>query len=296
MSFTINNLCVIGTGLIGGSFCLALKQGSVCKKITGAGRSEATLQKAQQLNIIDAYETDISKAVKDADVIFVSVPLGAMPLVFEKIAAGLKQSNNQHAIITDAGSSKQQVQQLADKIFADTFIGKASRFVAGHPIAGTENSGPEAAFAELYKNRCVILTPTDNTDASAIETVTELWRKTGALVETMEATHHDKVLAATSHLPHILAFGLVHCLENMDDIENIFRFAAGGFRDVTRIASSDPIMWRDICLNNRQPILAMMKRYKDELDMLYNALEAGDGEKLMEVFQHAKQTRDKFTH
>ncbi len=294
----IKNLCVIGTGLIGGSFCLALKQAGACKKIVGAGRSQATLQKAQQLNIIDAYEIDITNAVKDADVIFVSVPLGAMETVFEKIATGLKQSNNQHAIITDAGSSKQQVQQLADKIFADTFLKSkcsksASRFVAGHPIAGTENSGPDAAFADLYKNRRVILTPTDNTDVDAIKLITELWTKTGALVETMDAAHHDKVLAATSHLPHLLAFGLVHCLENMDDIEDVFRFAAGGFRDVTRIASSDPTMWRDICLNNQQPILDMMKRYKDELDMLYNALEAGDGEKLMEVFSHAKQTRDK---
>ena len=297
MKKLINNLCVIGTGLIGGSFCLALKEAGACEKIIGAGRSEETLLKAQQLNIIDSYETDITHAVKDADVIFVSVPLGAMESVFEKISAGLKQAGNEKAIITDAGSSKQQVQKLAEKIFSLNATGfNSSRFVAGHPIAGTENSGPDAAFAELYKNRRVILTPTENTDADAIKLVTELWHTTGALVETMDAEHHDKVLAATSHLPHILAFGLVHCLENMDDIEDVFRFAAGGFRDVTRIASSDPVMWRDICLNNQQPILDMMKRYKDELDMLYNALEAGDGEKLMEVFQHAKQTRDKFTH
>ena len=301
MTKLINNLCVIGTGLIGGSFCLALKQAGACEKIIGAGRSEDTLLKAQQLHIIDSYETDITKAVKEADVIFVSVPLGAMETVFEKIASGLQQANNQRAIITDAGSSKQQVQQIADRIFADTFSGKAagfhgSRFVAGHPIAGTENSGPDAAFADLFKNRRVILTPTENTDTDAINLVTQLWHTTGAVVETMDAKHHDKVLAATSHLPHILAFGLVHCLENMDDIEDVFRFAAGGFRDVTRIASSDPVMWRDICLHNQQPILEMMKRYKDELDLLYNALEAGDGEKLMEVFQHAKQTRDKFTH
>ena len=297
MTKLVNNLCVIGTGLIGGSFCLALKEAGACGKIIGAGRSETTLQKAQQLNIIDSYETDISNAVKDADLIFVSVPLGAMESVFEKIFAGLKQSGNEKAIITDAGSSKQQVQQLAEKIFAPGNAGfNSRRFVAGHPIAGTENSGPDAAFADLYKNRRVILTPTENTDSDAIKLVTELWRKVGATVETMDAEHHDKVLAATSHLPHMLAFGLVHCLQNMDDIEDVFRFAAGGFRDVTRIASSDPTMWRDICLNNQQPILDMMKRYKDELDMLYNVLEAGDGEKLMEVFQQAKQTRDKFTH
>lgn len=292
MPALINNLCVIGTGLIGGSFCLALKEAAACKKITGAGRSEDTLKKAQQLNIIDTYAADISDAVKDADVIFVSVPLGAMPVVFEKIASGLKQAGNKHAVITDAGSSKQQVQKVAEQFLADD----VSRFVPGHPIAGTENSGPEAAFADLYKNRRVILTPTDKTDAAAVKLVTQLWQKTGAIVETMDAEHHDKVLAATSHLPHLLAFGLVHCLENLEDIEDVFRFAAGGFRDVTRIASSDPTMWRDICLNNRQPILAMMQRYKEELDMLYNALDAGDGEKLMEVFQHAKQTRDKFTH
>ena len=292
MTVLIKKLCVIGTGLIGGSFSLALKQAGVCEKVIGAGRSEETLQKAQQLNIIDSYETDIAEAVKDADLIFVSVPLGAMAVVFEKIAAGLKQAGNDKAIITDAGSSKQQVLQLAEKIFSHNF----DRFVAGHPIAGTENSGPTAAFSDLYKNRRVILTPVESTGNDAIKLVTDLWQKTGAEVETMDAEHHDKVLAATSHLPHLIAFGLVHCLENIDDIEDVFRFAAGGFRDVTRIASSDPTMWRDICLNNQQPILDMMKRYKDEMDMLYNALQTGDGEKLMEVFQHAKQTRDKFTH
>ena len=292
MTTTIKNLCVIGTGLIGGSFCLALKQAGVCENITGAGRSEETLKKALQLNIIDCYETDIRAAVKNADVIFVSVPLGAMQSVFEKINTGLIEAGNKSAVITDAGSSKQRVQQLADKIF----IKNASRFVAGHPIAGTENSGPDAAFADLYKNRRVIITPTEKTDKDAIKSVTELWQLTGAAVEIMDAEHHDKVLAATSHLPHLLAFGLVHCLENIDDIEDVFRFAAGGFRDVTRIASSDPTMWRDICLSNQQPILDMMKSYKDELDMLYNALETGDGEKLKEIFLHAKQTRDKFTH
>lgn len=288
----INKLCVIGTGLIGGSFCLALKEANACESIVGAGRSEETLNKAQQLNIIDSYEMNIAEAVSDADVIFVSVPLGAMPDVFEKIASGLKRSANNKAVITDAGSSKQQVQTIADDIFGT----EAHRFVAGHPIAGTEMSGPEAAFSELFNERRVVLTPTQNTDKDAVALITQLWLKTGAEVEKMDAEHHDKVLAATSHLPHLIAFGLVDCLQNMDDIENVFRFAAGGFRDVTRIASSDPTMWRDICLNNQQPILEMMKRYKDEMDMLYNALEASDAEKLMEVFTRAKTTRDKFTH
>lgn len=292
MTILIKNLCVIGTGLIGGSFCLALKEAGVCENITGAGRSEETLKKAQQLNLIDHYEKDIAAAVKNADVIFVSVPLGATRAVFEKISAGLKQAGNKKAVITDAGSSKQEVLKIAEDVFADD----ANRFVAGHPIAGTEKSGPAAAFSTLYKDRRVILTPTEKTSVDAVGLITQLWEQAGAEVEVMDAEHHDKVLAATSHLPHVLAFGLVHCLENMDDIEDVFRFAAGGFRDVTRIASSDPTMWRDICLNNQQPILDMMQRYRTELDMLYNALESGDAEKLMEVFSHAKATRDKFTH
>ena len=291
MAQHLNKLCIIGTGLIGGSFALALKKASVCGHITAAGRSEETLQKAKQLGLIDSYHTNIADAVKDADVVFVSVPLGAMQSVFEQINQGLIAAGNDKAIITDAGSSKLQVQQLAERIFTDS-----SRFVAGHPIAGTENSGPQAAFAELYKNRRVILTPVESTDKQAIEVVTALWQVAGAEVETMDAEHHDRVLAATSHLPHLIAFGLVHCLENVEDIENIFRFAAGGFRDVTRIASSDPVMWRDICLNNREPILEMLQRYRTEMDMLYNALAESDGEKLKEVFEHAKQTRDKFTH
>jgi prephenate dehydrogenase len=292
MANRINKLCVIGTGLIGGSFCLALKKAGACNHIVGAGRSEQTLITAKQLGIIDDYETSIAEAVKDADVILVSVPLGATQTVFEQVAEGLAASGNNSAVVTDAGSSKQQVLLAAEKAFTTSAV----RFVAGHPIAGTENSGPDAAFAELFENRRVILTPVESTDKAALELVTDLWRQAGAEVETMDAEHHDKVLAATSHLPHLLAFGLVHCLENMDDIEDIFRFAAGGFRDVTRIASSDPTMWRDICLNNRQPVLDMMQRYKVELDMLYNALESNDGEKLMEVFSHAKATRDKFTH
>lgn len=291
MANLINNLCVIGTGLIGGSLCLSLKQ-SMSLNIVGAGRTEKTLQQAKQLNIIDVYETDISVAVKDADVVFVSVPLGAMSSVLEQVATGLNASGNDKAVVTDAGSSKQQVLEIADKIFADS----ANHFIGGHPIAGTENSGPSAAVADLYKDRRVILTPNDNTNNDALNKIKVLWEHTGAMVETMDAEHHDKVLAATSHLPHVIAFGLVHCLENMDDIEDVFRFAAGGFRDVTRIASSDPTMWRDICLNNKQPILEMMQRYKDELDMLYNALDSSDGEKLIEVFERAKKTRDKFTH
>ena len=291
MSLIIDRLCIIGAGLIGGSFALALKQAGAVNHIRAAGRSEATLQQARALGLIDDYRTDIAEAVADADVVFVSVPLGAMPAVFEQIEAGLRAAGNTRAIITDAGSAKLEVQRIAEAT-----LSQPSRFVAGHPIAGTEKSGPQAAFAELYRQRRVILTPVAATGREAIDTVTALWRATGAEVEIMDAAHHDKVLAATSHLPHLIAFGLVHCLENIDDIENVFRFAAGGFRDVTRIASSDPVMWRDICLANREPILDMLQRYRREMDMLYNALAEGDGEALKTVFEHAKQTRDRFTH
>lgn len=291
MTTTIKNLCVIGTGLIGGSYCLALKRSKLCEHIIGAGRSEQTLKSAKQLGIIDEYDLDIANAVSRADLVFVSVPLGAMEPVFEQIEAGIQHSGNRHIVITDAGSSKLQVQKLAERIFENSRM-----FVPGHPIAGTEKSGPTAAFAELYDDRRVILTPNDNTDAGAFSLVVELWQQIGAEVETMDAEHHDKVLAATSHLPHILAFALVDCMQNMGDIEEIFQFAAGGFRDFSRIASSDPVMWRDICLNNREQILEMMQRYRTELDMLYNALDAGDGDKLLDVFTHAKQIRDNFVH
>ncbi len=282
----VDIVCIIGTGLIGGSLALALKNTGFCKTIIGAGRTETTLQKAVELGVIDDYDTDISRAVANADIIVVSVPLGAMRAVFEQVNNGKRDD----AIVTDAGSAKQSVIQDAEAMFGIGF----DQFVAGHPIAGTENSGVTAAFAELYQQRRVILTPTDNTSTQAVDAVREMWQATGAEVETMDAAHHDMVLAGTSHLPHLLAFGLVDCLNNLEDVDEVFRFAAGGFRDFTRIASSDPVMWRDICLNNRDEVMAMMKRYRDEMEKMYRALEANDGEKLREIFERAKKVRDAF--
>ncbi len=282
----INTLCVIGTGLIGGSLCLALKQQHYCGQIIGAGRSEQTLQSAQQLNIIDQYSLSIAAGVAQADMVVVATPPGAMQSVFEQIKPALKDT----AIVTDAGSVKQQIQRIAEQIFA----GAADRFVAGHPIAGTEDSGPQAAFSELYQQRRVILTPAKNTRQTAIDQVTAMWQAVGANVETMDAAHHDKVLAATSHLPHALAYALVDCLQSMDDIDEVFRFAAGGFRDISRIASSDPVMWRDIFLQNREQILEMLTRYRGELDIIYNALQSRDGESLQALFARAKKSRDQF--
>jgi len=282
----VDTVCIIGTGLIGGSLALAIRQAGFCKEIVGAGRTEATLVKAVELGVIDRYDTSISNAAEDADIVVVCVPLGSMHAVFEQINA----AEIENTIITDAGSAKQSVIDDAEFVFGAGF----RNFVPGHPIAGTEQSGVSAAFPELYQNRRVILTPTENTSVDALEKVRAMWQSAGAEVETMSAEHHDLVLAGTSHLPHLLAFGLVDCLNNLEDVDEIFRFAAGGFRDFTRIASSDPVMWRDICLSNRDEVMVMMRRYSAEMEEIYRALEAGDGEKLREIFERAKQARDAF--
>lgn len=282
----VDTVCIIGTGLIGGSLALAIRQAGFCKEIIGAGRTEATLIKAVELGVIDRYDTNITHAAQDADIVVVCVPLGAMHAVFEQISA----AELENTIITDAGSAKQSVIDEAELVFGEKF----KNFVPGHPIAGTEQSGVGAAFPELYQNRRVILTPTESTSFDALEKVRAMWQSAGAEVETMSAEHHDLVLAGTSHLPHLLAFGLVDCLNNLEDVDEIFRFAAGGFRDFTRIASSDPVMWRDICLSNRDEVMVMMRRYSVEMEKMYKALEAGDGEKLREIFERAKKARDAF--
>lgn len=288
MTAKVQTVCIIGTGLIGGSLALALKQAGFCRRVIGAGRTEATLQKAVELGVIDHYEMDYSHAVKDADIVVVAVPLSAMKKVFEQIASALSAT----AVVTDAGSAKQSVIKDAEQALAKNF----NRFVAGHPISGTEKSGVTAAFVDLYKNRKVILTPTDQADADAVKLVTEMWQAAGAEVESMSAQHHDMVLAGTSHLPHILAFGLVDCLNNLEEVDEVFRFAAGGFRDFTRIASSDPVMWRDICLSNREDILRMMEKYQQQLQTIHQALQDSDGEALINIFARAKQARDQFNN
>ncbi|MDH5710153.1 MAG: prephenate dehydrogenase/arogenate dehydrogenase family protein [Gammaproteobacteria bacterium] len=288
MTAGVRTVCVIGTGLIGGSLALALKKAGFCQRIVGAGRTEATLKKAVELGVVDGYETDFALAAKDADIVVVAVPLSAMKNVFEQIAPALSST----AIVTDAGSAKQSVIKDAELAFGKNF----NRFVAGHPISGTEKSGVTAAFTELYENRKVILTPTESVDVEAVRLVADMWRAAGADVETMDAAHHDMVLAGTSHLPHVLAFGLVDCLNSLEDVDEIFRFAAGGFRDFTRIASSDPVMWRDICLSNRDDILVMMKKYEDELKTICSALESKDGDALIDIFSRAKKARDQFNN
>jgi len=282
----INHLCVIGVGLIGGSLSLALKKSGYVKQVTGLGRSLENLQKAKQLGVIDEYETDYARAVSQADMIFIAVPIGAMSEVFKKIEPHLKK----HTVITDGGSAKHIIINTA----TDALGIKVNQFVPGHPIAGTEKSGAEAAFDTLYVNRRVIITPIESNNDEDISKVREMWNKAGAEVDEMGARHHDLVLAGTSHLPHVLAFALVDCLNNVDDVDEIFKYAAGGFRDFTRIASSDPVMWRDICINNSEAILAMMQNYQHDLDNLKKAIHDSDSEKLLKIFTSAKNARDSF--
>ena len=284
--FQIDRLCVVGVGLIGGSVARALRKHNCVKHITGTGRNTETLEKAVALGVIDNYATDIQEAAQNADVVLVAVPLSAMPAVFEK----LKPVLNDKTIVTDTGSAKQSVIRDLFNINDDL----PANFVPGHPIAGTEQSGVEASFAELFEGRRVILTPHEKTASQSIETVTQMWQTCGAEVITMNPEHHDEVLAATSHLPHMLAYALVDTLARMDDSQEIFEFAAGGFRDFTRIASSDPAMWHDICLANREQLVKVLRAFNDDLHRLSEAVEKGDSEFLKETFMRAKQARDKF--
>jgi len=280
----IGKLAVIGVGLIGSSLSLALRKSGAVGRVSGFGRNRGNLEKGVELGVLDEFGASIAQTVADADMVVVAVPLGAMQSVF----AELKDSVSSTAVITDVGSSKASVVEAARAKLGDLL----PRFVPGHPIAGTEKTGVEAGFASLYQERRVILTPVVETDAVAIERVTNMWQQCGAIVENLEVAHHDKVLAATSHLPHMLAYALVHQLSGLNDHEEIFRYAAGGFRDFTRIASSDPVMWRDVCLSNGAALVTLIEQYQVELDRIEAAIRAGDAERLLELFGRAKSQRD----
>lgn len=283
----IRRLCIIGVGLIGGSLARALRQAGACQEVVGSGRRVEHLQEAVDLGVIDRFETDAALAVQGADMVVVCVPLGAMEQVFRSILPALAAD----AVVTDAGSAKASVVGAARAGFGKL----PTWFVPGHPIAGTEKSGVAASFAELYQGRRVILTPLENTDPAATARVQAMWEATGAQIQCMSVEHHDDVLAATSHLPHVLAFQMVDTLARMSDEDEIFRYAAGGFRDFTRIASSDPVMWRDICLANDRAVLKMLERYSSDLSNLADAIRAGDGAQIEAVFRNAKAARDRHT-
>ena len=280
----IERLAIIGVGLIGSSLSLALKQAGAVGEVIGFGRNAENLARGVELGVLDRYESSIAAAVRDADVVVVAVPLGAMAAVFAQLRGELRDD----AVITDVGSSKRSVLEAARAALADEF----DRFVPGHPIAGNEKSGVEAGFATLYQGRRVILTPPEDCEQSAVACVDAMWRACGADIEYLDVDHHDKVLAATSHLPHMLAYALVHHLSNLNDHEEIFRYAAGGFRDFTRIASSDPVMWRDVCIANGPPLIDLIDQFQVELNQVRQAIEAQDADGLLRLFGRAKSERD----
>ncbi len=282
----IKRLAVIGVGLIGGSYARALRAAGQIEEIIGCGRSRENLQQAVELGVIDSYSHDIGEAVEGADLVFLAVPLGAIRAAFEAMKGHLADN----AIITDAGSVKGSVIRDCEEVFGAML----PNFVPGHPIAGTEQNGVEASFTELYQNRRVILTPVCQTNESAIAVVHATWRYCGAEVTRMFAVDHDRILAATSHLPHMLAYALVDMLARMDDKEELFRYAAGGFRDFTRIASSNPVMWRDICVANKDQLATLVEEFAAELQLLATSIRAGEQQQLEQIFENAKSTRDSF--
>ncbi|MCO7612269.1 bifunctional prephenate dehydrogenase/3-phosphoshikimate 1-carboxyvinyltransferase [Pseudomonas chlororaphis] len=282
----IGRLVVIGLGLIGGSFAKGLRESGVCREVVGVDLDPQSRRLAVELGVVDRCEENLALACQGADVIQLAVPILAM----EKLLALLAKMDLGQAVLTDVGSAKGNVVRAAQEAFA----GMPARFVPGHPIAGSEQSGVEASNAQLFRRHKVILTPLEQTDPDALDLVDRLWRELGADVEHMQVERHDEVLAATSHLPHLLAFGLVDSLAKRSENLDIFRYAAGGFRDFTRIAGSDPVMWHDIFLANREAVLRTLDTFRNDLDALRDAVDAGDGHQLLGVFTRARVAREHF--
>jgi len=279
-----NSVLVIGVGLIGGSFAKGIRQRQLANEVVGFGFHEKKLQKAVALGVLDRYEMHLQTAVAQADLILLAVPLGAMT----SILTALKPYLSEDTVLTDAGSAKKSVLEAVKQVFGQL----PENFVAGHPIAGKETSGVEAADADLYVKHRVILTPTEETSSKALQKVKQLWQGLGACVSEMSPDYHDEVLAATSHLPHLLAFNLVDLLNEHEELGNVFQYTAGGFRDFTRIASSDATMWRDIAVNNSESIAKWLRTYQQSLAHLIQLVEAKKGDQLFELFIAAKEARD----
>jgi len=282
----IGKLVVFGVGLIGGSFALALKKRRAVAHVVGVGRSRANLLAARRLGIIDEIAADAGAAVKDADLVLLAVPLGQTRAVLAQIAPHLAA----HTVVSDAGSTKRDVIAAARRQLGATF----ARFVPAHPIAGTEKSGAEAAFAELFENRNLIVTPEPETSARALKLVTAAWKLAGMRILSMDAAKHDRMFALVSHLPHLLSFTAVGNIAGYPDAARLFQHIGGGFRDLTRIAGSSPEMWRDICIANRDPILAALDGYLSDLEAVRGMVEASDGQGLAMKFSTARNARAKW--
>jgi prephenate dehydrogenase len=282
----IEKLVIVGVGLIGGSFALALKEAGAVGRAVGVGRGGRNIRRALDLKIIDAAGALDKATFADADLALLAVPVGQMQRVMRAIAPLL----GGRTVVTDAGSTKEDVVGLARR----ELEGALSRFVPGHPIAGTEKSGAESAFAALYRGRRVVLTPLAGTEPRALALVRSAWERCGASVSELEPKEHDAVLAAVSHLPHVLAYALVDQVARHKNAKQLFSFAAGGFRDFTRIAGSHPEMWRDICLANRKALLVELRRYGGELERVKRMLARGDGRALEALFSGARGARERW--
>ncbi|AKR43320.1 prephenate dehydrogenase [Methylophilus sp. TWE2] len=283
-STMFKKIVIFGVGLIGGSVALSLKKQAIIPQVVGVGRSGQSLQEALKLGLIDVAETDVAHAMQDADLVLIAAPVAQTPAILRSIRPHL----NAATIITDAGSTKSDVMAYAKAELGDKF----DQFVGGHPIAGAEKSGPAAAMADLYIGKNVILTPDADTQSTAIDKVTALWQQCGAMVSRMSPQEHDSVFAAVSHLPHLLAFALVEDLAKRDNAELLFKFAASGFRDFTRIAGSHPEMWRDIALANKTALLGELKLYQQALSEMTALLEKADADGLQTLFEHASRARN----
>lgn len=284
MTTLFDRVALIGIGLIGSSLCHVMRQKGLAGHIAAHARSEATRRKAGELRLADSIHDSAAAAVQGADLVILCSPVGTYEAIAKDISAALKPG----AILSDVGSVKGAV--LRD---VGPFVPPQVHFIPGHPIAGTEFSGPESGFASLFVNRWCILTPPEGADPAAVTALEAFWRACGSNVEVMTADHHDKVLAITSHLPHIIAYNIVATAADLEEVmdSEVIKFSAGGFRDFTRIAASDPTMWRDIFLNNRDAVLEMLGRFSEDLSALQRAIRWGDGDTLFSLFTRAREIR-----
>ena len=286
IKFRVERLAIVGVGLIGGSIGRALRDGSAATEIIGYGRNPVHLSRAVELGLVADWSTVLSDAVAGAEVVMVATPVGAMPGLFTRLVDLVSPT----CIVTDAGSVKKKVVDAARASFGRS----VARFVPGHPIAGLEQSGVEAAAGDLFRGHKVILTPTPDTDPKAVAQIDSLWRTTGAQLMDMSPERHDRLLALTSHLPHMLAYALVNLLaDQAQDEGECFDLAAGGFYDISRVASSDPVMWRDICLHNADELLVRMGEYQETMDRLAALVRSKDAEGLEQMFRRARSARSR---
>ncbi|MDP9571526.1 UNVERIFIED_ORG: cyclohexadieny/prephenate dehydrogenase [Agrobacterium larrymoorei] len=277
-------IALIGIGLIGSSIARDIKELGLARDVVVSTRSEETLKRAEELELGTSYTTSVADSVREADLVIVSVPVGASEDVAKQIAPHLKAG----AVVTDVGSTKASViAQMAPH------MPQHVHFIPGHPLAGTEKSGPDAGFAGLFRDRWCIFTPLPGTDAAALDRLKGFWLALGSRVDEMDPEHHDKVLAIVSHLPHIIAYNIVGTADDLSTVteSEVIKYSASGFRDFTRLAASDPTMWRDICLHNKDAILEMLARFSEDLAYLQRAIRWGEGDKLFELFTRTRAVR-----